>query len=59
MFNKLLSWFTILLGLVAMCIILLIPENYEVYKPVFYVKVLWLVAMGAVLLKNGVHLSED
>lgn len=59
MFSKGLSWFTVLLGLVAMSIILLIPDNFEVYKPVFYVKVLWLVAMGVVLLKQGVNLSEE
>ncbi len=56
MFGKGLNWFTILLGLVAMGIILLIPDNFEVYKPVFYVKVAWLVAMGAVLLTKGVQL---
>ena len=59
MLPKWLGWFTTLLGLVAMCIILLIPDNFEVYKPIFYVKVLWLVAMGVVLLKQGVHLSEE
>ena len=31
-----LGWFTIVLGLVAMCIILFIPENFEIYKPIFY-----------------------
>ncbi len=53
-----LGWYTIVLGLVAMGIILLIPDNFEVYKPVFYVKVLWLVLMGVTLLKQGVHLPE-
>lgn len=58
MFSKLLSWFTILLGLVAMCIILFIPDNFEIYKPVFYVKVAWLLAMGATLLSKGINLGE-
>jgi len=58
MFSKALNWFTILLGLVAMCIILFIPDNFEVYKPVFYVKVVWLLAMGGTLLMKGVNLNE-
>ncbi len=59
MFGKGLSWFTILLGLLAMCIILFIPDNFEIYKPVFYVKVAWLYAMGATLLLRGVSLNMD
>ncbi len=58
MFSKALSAFTLLLGLTAMCIILFIPENFEIYKPVFYVKVLWLLAMGIDLLNKGVHIKE-
>lgn len=50
-----LSGFTVLLGMVAMCIILFIPVNFEIYKPVFHVKVLWLVTMGVVLLLKGVR----
>ena len=55
------SWFgvfTLLLGLAAMGIVMLIPVNFEIYKPVFYVKVVWLLAMGALILKKGVNLSE-
>jgi hypothetical protein len=52
------SIFTVLLGLTAMGIVMLIPVNYEIYKPVFYVKVLWLIAMGALIMKKGVNLSE-
>jgi len=58
MFNTPLSWFTIILGLIAMCIILFIPDNFEVYKPVFYVKVVWLLAMGGTLLARGIHLDK-
>ena len=58
MFNKALSWFTLLLGLIAMCVILFIPDNFEVYKPIFYVKVVWLLAMGSLLLKDGVNLTK-
>jgi hypothetical protein len=54
-----LGWFTILLGFGAMGIILSIPDNFEIYKPMFHVKVLWLVAMGVSLLRQGVNISED
>ena len=56
--SKWLGWFTIILGLVAMGIILFIPDNFEIYKPIFYVKVLWLLMMGIMLLKRGVNLSD-
>ncbi|WP_411895966.1 hypothetical protein [Winogradskyella sp. A2] len=61
MVSKLLGWFTALLGLAAMAVIMGIPDNFEIYKPLFQVKVLWLVAMGVVILKNGINLpkSED
>lgn len=54
-----LGWFTILLGLVAMGIILFIPEYFEPYKPMFHIKALWLAVMGVTLLKNGLHLPKD
>ncbi len=54
-----LGWFTVVLGLLAMGIIMGIPENYEIYKPIFHVKVIWLVIMGIVLLKQGVHVPES
>ena len=54
-----LGWFTVILGLLAMGIIMGIPENYEIYKPIFHVKVIWLVIMGIVLLKQGVHVPES
>jgi len=57
MFGKGLSWFTVLLGVVAMSIILFIPDNFEIYKPVFYVKVAWLLAMGATLIAKGINLA--
>jgi len=56
--NKGLSWFTILFGLAAVGIILAIPEYYETYKPLFHIKAIWLVVMGAVILKNGLRVSE-
>lgn len=56
---KWMSIFTILLGLTAMGIVMLIPENYGPYKPVFYIKTLWLLAMGATVLRQGLNLPEE
>jgi len=53
-----LGWFTIVLGLASMGIIMLIPEHWEIYKPVFHVKVIWSLVMGIMLLMNGVNLSK-
>ena len=54
-----LGWFTMLLGFVAMGIILSIPDNYEIYKPVFHIKAIWLLVMGVMLLKQGIHSPES
>ncbi len=54
-----LSAFTALLGLVAVGIILAIPDNFEIYKPIFHVKVLWLLAMGGTLLSKGVDTANN
>ncbi len=53
-----LGWLTIALGLAAMGIVMLIPEHWEIYKPVFHVKVVWSLLMGIMLLMNGVNLSK-
>jgi hypothetical protein len=56
--SKWLGWFTVILGLAAMGIILAIPDNFEIYKPLFHVKVIWLLAMGVVILKDGIPLPR-
>tara|TARA_R110000764_G_scaffold169532_1_gene256698 strand:+ start:790 stop:1470 length:681 start_codon:yes stop_codon:yes gene_type:complete len=56
--NLWLGWFTAILGLVAMGIILSIADNFEIYESVFHIKVLWLIAMGVTLLRKGVNLTE-
>lgn len=56
---KWLGWFTLILGFAAMLIILLIPDNFEIYKPIFHIKVIWLIAMGVILLKKGVNLTKS
>lgn len=58
MVAKWLGWFTILLGLAAVGVIISIPDNFEIYKPLFHIKVVWLVAMGIMLLRKGVNLTE-
>ena len=49
---------TILLGFAAMAIILFIPDNFEIYKPLFHVKVIWLTVMGVSILRHGVNIPE-
>jgi hypothetical protein len=53
-----LGWFTIVLGLAAMGIILGIPDYYDIYKPVFHVKSIWLAVMGISILIKGLNLPE-
>ncbi len=57
--SKGLGGFTVLLGLLAVGIILSIPDNFEIYKPVFHIKVIWLLAMGISLLVKGINVSEE
>jgi len=52
-----LGWFTALLGLAAMGIVMGIPDNFEIYKPLFHIKVIWLVLMGISILRRGVRLT--
>jgi hypothetical protein len=53
-----LGWFTVLFGLAAMGIILSIPDNFEIYKPLFHIKALWLAIMGGTILLKGLNLYE-
>lgn len=57
--NKWMGWFTVLFGIAAMGIILAIPDNYEIYKPLFHIKVLWALGLGVLALKKGFNLSEQ
>lgn len=56
--NKGLGWLTIIMGFAAMAIIMGIPDNFEIYKPIFHVKVVWLVLMGLTLLSKGINLPD-
>ncbi|WP_190811319.1 hypothetical protein [Flagellimonas sp. S3867] len=53
-----LSWFTVLLGLAAMGIVMGIPDNFEIYKPIFHIKAVWLMVMGIFILRQGIKLPE-
>jgi hypothetical protein len=53
-----LGWFTILLGLAAVALILAIPDHFEMYKPLFHIKVIWLLLMGIFILRKGVPVPE-
>ncbi len=57
--DRWLAYLTMFLGLAAMGIVMLIPVNYEIYKPIFYVKVLWLIAFGATLLTKGLNIPQE
>lgn len=50
---------TLVLGIAAMGVILAIPDNFEIYKPLFHVKVIWLLAMGWVILTKGIDLTQQ
>lgn len=56
--SKWLGWFTVLLGFIAMGIILAIPDNFEIYKPIFHIKVIWTLSMGITLLTKGINLPK-
>ena len=56
--NKFMGWFTLLYGLAAMAIVMLIPEYFNSYKPMVHIKFLWLGLMGITILKNGINLSK-
>jgi len=58
MLAKWIGWFTVVLGLVAMSVILFIPDNFELYKPLFHVKVIWLLTIGFTLLRSGLNVKE-
>jgi hypothetical protein len=56
--NKWLGWLTVLLGASAMGLILFIPEYFETYKPLFHLKVIWLILIGFVIYKHGVNTTK-
>jgi hypothetical protein len=53
-----LGWFTVLLGFAAMAIVMGIPDNFEIYKPLFHIKAVWLALMGIIIVSKGIHLPK-
>lgn len=54
------SWyavFTAVMGLVSMCIILFIFENFYIFKPMYYINLVWMIVTGYLLLRRGVNLE--
>jgi hypothetical protein len=47
------------LGLVAMGLTMLLPDQMELYQPVFHAQSLWLVLTGVVILRHGIRLSGE
>ncbi len=54
-----LGWMTLLLGFSAMMVILMIPDNFEIYKPLFHIKAAWLAMMGVSILREGVNMPVE
>lgn len=57
--HKAIGYLLLALGLGAVGLILSIPDNFELYKPFFHIKVIWMIAMGVWLLMKGVNLPEE
>lgn len=55
--SKWLGWFTTLFGIAAVAVIMGIPDNFEIYKPLFHIKVLWLLAMGIEIFRKGINVK--
>jgi hypothetical protein len=45
------------LGVAAMALTMLMPDNWALYTPVFHLQALWLAATGAWVLFNGINLG--
>jgi hypothetical protein len=56
--HKGIGYLTFLIGFGAVVLILSIPDNFDLYKPFFHIKVIWMVAMGVWLLLKGLNLPE-
>lgn len=57
--NKWIAYLGLFMGLAAVVLILSIADNFELYKPLFHIKVLWMVLMGGWLLLKGMNVSSE
>ncbi len=54
------AWITYtaaVMGLAGMAITMGLPDDLELYMPVFYLTTLWLTATGIVTLRSGIKLE--
>lgn len=54
-----LGWYTAIYGFAVVVLILAIPDHFEIYKPFFYLKTIWLAIMGVMLLRNGLQTQQQ
>jgi hypothetical protein len=47
-----------ILGLAAMAVTMLMPDQMSYYMPIFHLNPVWLAAMGIVVLRFGIRISE-
>ena len=57
--DRWISIFTVVMGLAAIGVVMLIPDNFEIYKPLFHIKVVWIILMGVIILTKGVNLTPQ
>lgn len=57
--NKWIAYLGLFMGLATVVLILSIADNFELYKPLFHIKVLWMILMGAWILIKGINLPEE
>ena len=53
------GWGAVAIGLAAMALTMLLPDQMSLYMPVFHVKSLWLLVTGLVILRSGLNVSPS
>jgi hypothetical protein len=48
------GWGAAAIGMAAMALTMLLPDNWSLYTPVFHLQSLWLAATGVILLWSGI-----
>jgi hypothetical protein len=52
------GWAVVAIGLAAMALTMLLPDNMSLYWPVFHLTALWLIVTGIVILRRGPTADE-
>ena len=53
------GWGAVAIGLAAMALTMLLPDQMSLYMPVFHVKSLWLLVTGVVILRGGFNVGAS